>query len=117
MSTLTIDEIKEKIYPIAKEYNVPRIYLFGSYARGEENENSDIDLVFEPKGSKATGILKKFDFKDELERALNKEVDLIRTDEFEDPLPYLERMTNYYFNERILIYEDKETSRKRPITH
>lgn len=43
----TIDEIKAKIYPIAKQYNLSKVYLFGSYARGEEDENSDIDIALE----------------------------------------------------------------------
>ena len=43
----TIDEIKAKIEPIAKQYNVSKVYLFGSYARGEEDENSDIDIALE----------------------------------------------------------------------
>lgn len=43
----TIDEIKAKIEPIAKRYNVSKVYLFGSYARGEEDENSDIDIALE----------------------------------------------------------------------
>lgn len=34
----TIDEIKAKIEPIAKQYNVSKVYLFGSYARGEEGK-------------------------------------------------------------------------------
>ena len=43
----TIDEIKAKIIPIAKQYNLSNVYLFGSYARGEEDENSDIDIALE----------------------------------------------------------------------
>mgnify|MGYP000890966939 CR=1 FL=1 len=43
----TIDEIKAKIIPIAKQYNLSKVYLFGSYARGEEDENSDIDIALE----------------------------------------------------------------------
>lgn len=31
----TIDEIRSNISPIAKKYGVERVYLFGSYARGE----------------------------------------------------------------------------------
>lgn len=43
----TIDEIKEKVAPIAKKYNIDRVYLFGSYARGEADENSDVDLLLD----------------------------------------------------------------------
>ena len=40
----TIPEIKNIVCPLAKEYGAERVYLFGSYARGESTKNSDIDL-------------------------------------------------------------------------
>ncbi|MGX9845510.1 nucleotidyltransferase family protein, partial [Streptococcus iniae] len=43
----TMEEIKEKIQPIAEKYEIPAIYLFGSYARNEADEDSDIDLAIE----------------------------------------------------------------------
>lgn len=42
---LTIEEIRDKIAPVAIEYGLRQVYLFGSYARGEANEDSDVDLV------------------------------------------------------------------------
>lgn len=42
--TYTIEEIKEKAIPIAQKYGVESLSLFGSYARGEANEKSDIDF-------------------------------------------------------------------------
>ena len=42
----TIDEIKRISVPIAKEYGVNSLSLFGSYARCEANEDSDIDFFF-----------------------------------------------------------------------
>lgn len=39
--------IKNVIAPIAKSYGIKRIYLFGSYAKGEATEESDIDLLIE----------------------------------------------------------------------
>ncbi|MBL7061044.1 MAG: nucleotidyltransferase domain-containing protein, partial [Actinobacteria bacterium] len=42
-----IEEIKKKILPILKDYRVKKIGLFGSYARGEIKENSDIDILIE----------------------------------------------------------------------
>jgi predicted nucleotidyltransferase len=48
MAIYTINQIKETIEPIAKEYGVDQIYLFGSYSRGEATEQSDIDLYVYP---------------------------------------------------------------------
>ena len=43
----TIDEIKRTVAPIAKKYNIEKVWLFGSYARGEADENSDVDLLLD----------------------------------------------------------------------
>ena len=41
----TIEEIKEMIYDILKKYGIEKAYIFGSYARGEANQQSDIDIM------------------------------------------------------------------------
>ena len=40
----TVAEIKEIVSAMAAQYGVDRIYLFGSYARGDTDKNSDIAL-------------------------------------------------------------------------
>ncbi|MDV5117873.1 nucleotidyltransferase family protein, partial [Streptococcus pasteurianus] len=52
----TIEQIQEKIIPLVERYNLPAVHLFGSYARGEADENSDIDLVIVSKGSEVLGF-------------------------------------------------------------
>jgi len=47
---LTINEIKTAIAPLVKDYPVRRIILFGSYARGEATEVSDVDLIVDSEG-------------------------------------------------------------------
>ena len=44
---LTIDEIRAKIRPICEKYKVKKLCLFGSYARGEAREDSDVDIYVE----------------------------------------------------------------------
>ena len=44
---LTIEEIKERVTPICEKYKIDRMWLFGSYARGEADEKSDVDLCIE----------------------------------------------------------------------
>ena len=39
------DSINKFIKEIKKKYNVTAIILFGSYAKGTENEDSDIDIA------------------------------------------------------------------------
>lgn len=43
----TIEELKNIISPIAKKYRILHVYLFGSYAHGDFNTQSDIDLRIE----------------------------------------------------------------------
>ena len=43
----TIDEIRTKAVPIAKKYGVKRLSLFGSYARGEADAQSDLDFLYD----------------------------------------------------------------------
>lgn len=40
-----VSSINRFIEEIKKKYNVTAIILFGSYAKGTENENSDIDIA------------------------------------------------------------------------
>ena len=40
----SVDEIKRVVAPIAQHYGVDRVFLFGSYARGEATSDSDLDL-------------------------------------------------------------------------
>ena len=41
----TFEEIKNIVRPILKKYRAEKAILFGSYARKEANENSDIDIM------------------------------------------------------------------------
>jgi len=43
----SVEEIKQRILPILQKYNIKRAGLFGSYARGEMREDSDIDILVE----------------------------------------------------------------------
>lgn len=69
----TVDEIADIVGPIAAEYGAERVWLFGSYARGEADRHSDIDLVVRP--GKGWGI-RIGTFWRELTEALGKDVDL-----------------------------------------
>lgn len=74
----TIDEIREKAMPIAKEYGVKNMRLFGSYARGEAREDSDVDLRID-QGNIRT-LFNYFDMVEDLENALGCHVDLVMDD-------------------------------------
>ena len=79
---VTIEEIKAIIEPIARKYGVERVYLFGSYARGDVTENSDVDLRVD-KGS-LKGMFALCGLYTEFEEALQMKVDVLTTGSLDD---------------------------------
>ena len=71
----SIDEIRQRIEPVAKKYGVSMVWLFGSYARGEATEKSDVDLLID--GGSIRTLFQLSELRLELEDALQKSVDLI----------------------------------------
>jgi len=47
---LSIEEIKAYILPVVEKYPVYKVILYGSYARGDASDNSDIDLIVDSRG-------------------------------------------------------------------
>ena len=76
MLPYTIEEIKERITPVAQKYQLAAVYLFGSYARGEATEKSDVDLLVDLTGSSVRGILLGALYAD-LAEALEVSIDLV----------------------------------------
>ncbi len=58
-----------------KKYGVTNIGLFGSYVKGKESFDSDIDIAIQMKREKKT-LKYFFGFKRELEKRFGKKVDL-----------------------------------------
>ncbi|WP_449455643.1 nucleotidyltransferase family protein [Streptococcus suis] len=104
----TIEEIKEKVQPIAEKYHLSKVYLFGSYARNEADEESDIDLMVSTAGPVAQGF-GFFGLYDEFEDVFGKEVDLISQDSISNAtnLSALEVYASI-LEEGILLYENRE---------
>jgi len=73
---LTVSEISKAVAVVAVEYGVKRIMLFGSYADGSNNEDSDVDLLVEFYAD-AVSLLTLADIKYRIEEILNIDVDII----------------------------------------
>ena len=71
-----IEKIKPKIVNILKKNKVNRAGIFGSYSRGNQKKNSDIDIVvnIEDKNMSLLGFIKLIRL---LEEALKRKVDLV----------------------------------------
>ena len=92
----TIDELKNIIGDIAKQYGVKKVALFGSYSTGEETPDSDVDLLIssDVKGLKFYGMVEK------LRTALHKKVDVLSLEQLKDNL----ELTGEILKDGIRIY-------------
>ena len=76
MAVHSISDIQAVVSKLARQYGAERVYLFGSYARGDMTAGSDIDLRIDKgsiRGLAFAGLL------GDLEDALGTHVDLIST--------------------------------------
>jgi predicted nucleotidyltransferase len=71
-------DLREKIVPLLRPY-VKKIAVFGSFARGDETPESDIDILVElkPPGQRPSLGLKWFGLEQELGRILGRDVELV----------------------------------------
>lgn len=75
---MPLEEIKNIIVPILKSYEVTKAGIFGSVARGEDADDSDIDILVEIKSNYS--LLKFIELKIKLEELLGRKVDLVEYD-------------------------------------
>jgi hypothetical protein len=62
-----------------RQLGVQRLYLFGSTARGEARENSDVDLFFDYERGKL-GLFELMDVKEQASRILGRKADIMTRD-------------------------------------
>ena len=92
----TVDEIKKIVAALAAQYGADRIYLFGSYARGDADKDSDIDLRIDKgaiRGLQMGGLVA------DLEDALGLPVDLVPTGSLDS------KFLNSISDDEVLLYE------------
>ena len=93
----SVGDLRAIIAPIAARHGVERIYLFGSYARGEATKNSDVDLRVDKgnlRGMFALGALYS-----DLEGSLGKGLDLLTTGSLD------QRFLDQIAGEEIVLYD------------
>lgn len=73
---ITIEKLKPKIIKILKKYKVVKAGIFGSYARGEQKRNSDIDIAVKIQDKKMS-LIGFVNLKLKLEGVIKKKVDLV----------------------------------------
>ncbi|MDR0307759.1 MAG: nucleotidyltransferase domain-containing protein [Chitinispirillales bacterium] len=95
----TIEEIRQKVMPVAKRHKLVRMYLFGSYARGDAKAKSDIDIRVDVPAD--MDYFRLCEVYGDLERSLNAKVDLLTTGALE------EKFLNRIAKEEVLLYAER----------
>lgn len=97
-----VEELRSKAVFLLKPY-ASKISVFGSFARGESRDTSDIDLLVElkPASQRPALGLKWFRLEDELGRLMGKKIELISEKDLSPHLrPFIEK-------DIVLLYEEK----------
>lgn len=76
MSTEKLDEIKMKIEPLLREQPISYAGVFGSFARGEEDQDSDIDILIRLKPNNTFSLFDLVGLQSELTDRIGRKVDL-----------------------------------------
>ena len=93
-----IDEISKIVAPIAADFGIKKMAIFGSYARGEATESSDLDFHIIDRGS-LRGLFKLAGFELALEEKFKVPVDVVTTYSlFDDVRAKIEQ-------EEVIVYE------------
>ena len=72
---ITLVDISSTVSRVLPRYDVREAYLFGSFARGEQTTDSDIDLRLICGGTMTFGML--YELSLELEELLGRKVDFV----------------------------------------
>ena len=79
----TIDQIKERITPVAQKYGLSAVYLFGSYAKGDATDESDVDILVDKTGTTLIGLFAMGALYNDLHEAIEKPIGLVTTSALE----------------------------------
>ena len=73
---LAVSDIEYCVASLAEKYGAEKVSLIGSFARGEERPDSDVDILLEKGEIKGMKVL---EFQDALEHSLGRKVDVVTT--------------------------------------
>lgn len=100
---LSLEKIYDAVIPLAQRYGLERVFLFGSYARGDATETSDVDFRID------RGSMRGIEFGalyEDMRDMLQKPVDILTTKQLD------EKFLSEIKKEEILLYD--KTSKELP---
>lgn len=75
--TKIFQKLREYLPQIKEKYQIEKIGIFGSYVKGEQTENSDVDLLIEFTPQARFGLITFCELENNLSEKLGKKVDLV----------------------------------------
>ena len=96
---MNVHQLRQKIAEYLKTQPVLKVWLFGSYSRGEQRKDSDVDLLILPDKSQHFSLFTLSGMYEDLKEILGCEVDLITEGGL---LPFARESAD---RDKILIYE------------
>jgi predicted nucleotidyltransferase len=94
----TINEISSIVAPIAEEYGIKKMAVFGSYARGEATRDSDLDFHIIDRGA-LRGLFRLSGFNIALREKLKMDIDVVTSGSLS------EDFLNDIKGEEVVVYE------------
>ena len=96
---MTTQEMIQLIAEYFKTQPVLKVWIFGSFSRGEERENSDVDLLILPDRSQHFSLFTLSGMYEDLKNLIGRDVDLITDGGL---MPFARESADH---DKILIYE------------
>jgi hypothetical protein len=94
----SLEEVKRLAIPVLKEHGIRKAAVFGSFARGDFDDKSDVDFLIEPPDGKFS-LLDLAGVKVDLEEVLGRKVDLVLYRSIYEPIK------GRILKEQIILYE------------
>jgi predicted nucleotidyltransferase len=96
---LTTEQIKQNVSEYFKDKPVKKVYLFGSYERGEANEESDVDLLVDLRKDVVVTYFTLGGFLADMQDAFRRKVDIVPE---EDVHPHIKQRIE---KDKILLFK------------
>lgn len=93
---MILDYLTKHKKAFQERYNIEKIGLFGSYARGEAYEKSDIDILYSLKDGTKLTFDDYIEFENVLKKAFETDIDLINSKKL-NPLIKIEAKKDFIY--------------------
>ena len=103
---LSHDSLRFLVQPVGKRFSLDRIFLFGSYARNEATEDSDVDLLVE--GGNVRTLYEFMELQKAFEKAVGKKVDVVESSVLNKETRAAKRFRDHIERDKVMLYENTD---------